>query len=100
MLSFLTPSRYTAKIITIPLVISCQKEDTSKRVNPFSNTPSMSIPTRAPVIVPIPPARDIPPSITDAMTTISKPVPAVGCAEPIRDASRTPASIVRTLPRM
>ena len=46
----------------------------------------------APVAVPTPPNRLVPPITAEAMTVSSSPVPAVGTATPIRETNSIPAS--------
>lgn len=55
------------------------------------NTPIISAPIKVPVILPSPPANDVPPITTAAIASNSKPVPAFGEADPILLAMITPA---------
>ena len=53
------------------------------RLRPLFRTPIIKAPIIVPIILPSPPDRLVPPSTTAAIASSSKPVPALGDADPI-----------------
>ena len=60
------------------------------------STPMMAAPIRVPTTVPTPPPMLEPPMMTEAMASISKPLPAVGWATPTLEALMMPAKAAQT----
>ncbi len=53
-------------------------------VRPLRNTPTMSAPTRVPMMMPRPPKRLVPPSTTAVMASRFSVCPALGSPAPMR----------------
>src|SRR3977135_3229670 len=54
-------SSATAKIMTRPITVVCQKGEMPRRMRPFRSTPMIRTPRTVPRMVPSPPEREAPP---------------------------------------
>ncbi len=57
--------------MTAPLTTCCQKGDTFSNTKPLFKTPMMIAPNTVPMILPFPPAKEVPPITTAAMESNS-----------------------------
>src|SRR5271166_402597 len=84
-------SRATATMIRTPMANSCQSTSRPASDTAERNTPTMSAPTRVPMIEPRPPNRLVPPITTAVMLLRFMFSPAVGLMAPTRPMSAQPA---------
>src|SRR5215207_282932 len=89
-------SKATARMITMPTAATCHSAGMLKRLSPLRSVATASAPPTVPVSPPRPPTKEVPPSITAAMASNSKPMPIVGWAEFVRAVITKEASAAST----
>ena len=76
--------------------MSCQYDDTPIRLRPFEMIPMTMAPNTVPLILPLPPVIEVPPSTQAAMASSSYPLPTEGWPEYILEQSTSPANAERS----
>ena len=78
-----------------PMMKGCQKGETPFRLRPLRMTPSRMTPTTVLRMAPWPPPSLVPPMTVAVMASISRPIPVVVSAVPVRAVNSSPAMPAR-----